>query len=272
MSGEGPAHEGYPFVKDGVELAFDRGWTIRFDHIVASLGRLRVAARDGEVAYEGTDTYLAELTTDDPMVVELHDLTARRWDVLDFQVVPADDGAVLLNEIEPEVVAHMTSEGLTYFYEGTAERDGMRFTFRYGLKNPTRNSNCTNGNDGTQGVVVGDASVTTTELTVHLDHLFWDKLGAEQTRMRFDAMAAADAADLGGNGDRVITYDELSNQRLSDMQGMDGGPLVDLDGAPIVYDPGTTPLSEPTLRGFVAASTATQVHINGLGFCTIEAL
>ena len=36
LSGEGPATAGYPFVKDGFELAFDRGWTVQFDHIGVS--------------------------------------------------------------------------------------------------------------------------------------------------------------------------------------------------------------------------------------------
>ena len=272
ISGEGPARDGYPFTKDGFELVFDEGWSIQFHHMVASVGRLRVATTDGEVAYDGQDTYLAELTTGDPVVLDLDDLTARRWDALDVQVVPAQDDAVLVNDVDAAIAETMRFDGLTYYYEGTAERDGMSFDFRFGLANPTRNTSCTNGNDDTQGVVVQNGSVTETELTIHLDHMFWDTLGSQQFLMRFDAMAAADDAAVGGDGDHVITLDELAAQRLSDLKGLDGAPLVDASGAAIVYDPGTTPLSEPTLRGFVLASTATQLHINGLGFCTIEAL
>lgn len=272
ISGEGPAKEGYPFVKDGVELAFAEGWTVTFDHVVASVGDLQVATTDGDVAHESPARYLAELTTGDPTVLTLDALTARRWDRLSMAVLPADDTSVNVNGVDAAIVDRMTSEGLTYYYRGQASRDGMTYDFEFGLRNPTRNTDCTNGEDSTQGVVVRNGSLTETEITIHLDHMFWDTLGSQQLVLRFDAIAAADLPEVGGDGDGLITFDELENQRLSDLRGLDGEPLVDAEGMPLTYNPASTPLSEPTLRGFILASTATQLHINGLGFCTIEAL
>lgn len=275
VSGEGPAREGYPFVKGGFELAFIEGWEVDFDHVVVSLGSLRVEATDGAVAHEGTERYLAELTTGDPTLIELQGVTARRWDRLSFEVMPATAAAIEVSPVDPAIRERMVDEGLTYYYEGVARRDDHVFAFRFGLRNPTRNSACTNGVDGTAGVVVPNGSQASVELSVHLDHMFWDTLGSEKFEMRFDAIAAADLPrdppEVGGDGDGEVTFDELVGQRLSDLRGLDGEPLT-FSGQPVSYDPASTPLSEPTLRGFILASTATQVHLNGLGLCTIQAL
>ncbi|MEM9691095.1 MAG: hypothetical protein AAGA56_00995 [Myxococcota bacterium] len=270
ISGEGPATDGYPFVKDGVELSFVEGWEVQFDHIVASMGEISVAATDGTVAHQGTERYLADLAQGDVTVLTLPDITARRWDRIGVNVLPASSESIALSGIDASIVDTMVSEGLTYYYDGRASRDGMSFRFVFGLRNPTTNTDCTNGDDSTQGVIVENGSFTESELTVHIDHLFWDTLGSEQLRLRFDAMAAADLESVGGNGDGVITFEELENQRLSDLRGLDGEPLLGDDGEILSYNPASTPLSESTLRGFVLASTATQVHLNGLGFCTIQ--
>lgn len=270
VSGEEPAEEGFPLVEDGVELAFVEGWEVTFDHVVISVGNLRVEAGDGTVAHAGSDRYLADLTAGDAELVRLEGVTARRWDRLSFEIVPASAASIDLG-VDAAIAETMVAEGYNYFYEGFARRDDVVYRFRFGLANPTRNSDCTNGIDGTQGVVVPNGTIATAEISVHLDHMFWDTLGSEDFAMRFDAIAAADLPEVGGNGDGEITLDELAEQRLSDLRGLDGEPLT-FDGEPVSYDPGPTPLSEPTLRAFVLASTAAQAHLDGEGLCTIQAL
>ena len=99
------------------------------------------------------------------------------------------------------------------------------------------------------------SSVAETELTFHLDHVFFDSLGDREPVMRFDAWAAA-AGD-----DARVTLEDLAAQPLADLRGVDGEPLG------VAYDPGPTPLPSSDLRAFVIASITTVGHLDGEGHC-----
>ncbi|HSO00666.1 MAG TPA: hypothetical protein VLS89_20380, partial [Candidatus Nanopelagicales bacterium] len=108
---------------------------------------------------------------------------------------------------------------------------------------------------------------TDAEITFHVDHVFWDTLGAEQSRLRFDPMWGANK-----NRDLVIDLDELAAQRLADLTDPEGQPLLDEAGQPLVYNPGSIPLPDKNLLEFVLVSAASQAHLNGLGLCSVQAL
>lgn len=105
------------------------------------------------------------------------------------------------------------------------------------------------------------------ELTCHVDDLFWDTLGAEQARLRFDPIWGADR-----DRDGFVDLDELAQQRLADLQDPDRAPLLDEDGVPLVYDPGAVPLADKNLREFLVAASASQAHLDGLGLCSVQRL
>lgn len=266
VSGEDAAKDGFPVEDDGEVIAFADDWRLSFDKYIVSLGSLSLLSEDGDRGYETSTTYVADLTLGDPDIVEIDGLAARRWSNLSFRVVAAKADAVRLNDVSDADLERMVQGGLTYWIEGTATKGDDSYRLQLALANPTTNARCTNGLDSTDGVVVKNNSTTEAELTVHIEHLFWDTLGAEQTVLRFDPFAAA--ADSTG----LITLEGLSNQRLSDLRGPGGGPLLDGDGAPIIYDPASTPLPDQSLAEFVLAATSTQIHLNGIGLCTVTRL
>ncbi len=100
------------------------------------------------------------------------------------------------------------------------------------------------------------------EVTIHAEHMFYDRLGTHRgVELRFDAFAAT--ADEG----QVITPEGLSGQTLLDLRGLDGGELKDDQGRPVVYEPGAYTVR--TLQEFVTRSVVDQAHLNGGGVCTI---
>ena len=262
ITGEDAAKDGFPVSDDGEVIAFSDGdWQVVFDKYLVSFGNLRVRSSDGGSGYETGEIYVADMTQGDPTVADVR-LSARRWDRLSFEVVPAQSDATRLNEVSDEDVQRMVEGGLTYWVTGTATLGDDSYRLELALSNPTTNNNCTNGLDNTDGVVVKNNSSTVAELTVHIEHMFWDRLGSEQTLLRF----APFAASAGSDG--LITLETLATQRLADLQGLEG-PLVSADGLPIIYDPGSTPLPDQNLAEFVRAATSTQVHLNGEGLCTV---
>lgn len=266
VSGEGAAKQGYPFVKNGAEIAFADGWTLRFSKYLASVGELRLTSADDTVAFESKAVYVMDLHLGDPTIATFEGLPARRWERFGFRVVPPPPDAIKVGTVADEDLERMRREGYNYWLEGTAEKGGKAYSFAWGLANPTRATNCTSGIDGTEGIVVRKSTTTEAEITFHLDHLFWDTLGTERNNLRFDAIAAASTDDT------VIAWEELASQSLADLRGLDGGPLVDAGGKPVVYNPGSVPLPAQTLQAFMLATAAGQAHLNGLGLCTISRL
>ena len=253
-------------MKNGAEIRFVDGWAVRFSKYLVSVGDLRLATADDVDAFASPDVFVADLHLGDPIIFLQEGLTARRWERFGFRVLPPPPTAKAVGQVAAEDLARMQQEGFNYWIEGTAEKSGRSVSFAWGLANPTRATNCTNGLDNTEGVVVRNNTTTDVEITFHLDHLFWDTLGTEVANLRFDAIAAT-ANDAG-----KVAFDVLATQALSDLRGPDGRPLVDDEGNRILYNPGSVPLPEQTLRAFMLATSAGQAHLNGLGLCTISRL
>lgn len=266
VSGEGAAQSGYPYVKNGTEIRFADGWTVRFSKYLVSVGEVRLATTTDAEAIASPEVFVVDLHRGDATILEQDGLEPRRWERLGFRVVPPPATARTIGDVNAEDVARMQRGGFNYWLEGTAEKAGRTVSFAWGLANPTRATNCTNGLDGTEGVVVRHNATTDVEITFHLDHLFWDTLGTEIANLRFDAIAAA------ADGTGAVRLDALAGQPLADLRGLDGGPLRDEAGVRILYNPGSVPLPSQDLRAFMLATSAGQAHVNGLGLCTISRL
>lgn len=268
VSGEGAAKEGYPYVKQGVEIRFVDGWSIEFRKYLVSFGDIEIRGQDGELGSASGRRYVADLHTGDPVAEEIEGLAPRRWESVSFSVLPAGEDSAPIGGATAEDAALMAAGGFAYYLDAIATHpERGSFEARWGLANPTRNRNCTNGLDGTDGVIVRPSATTDAEITFHVDHAFWDTLGAEQSRLRFDPMWGANRG-----GDALIELDELAQQRLADLTDPEGQPLLDEAGQPLVYNPGSIPLPDKNLREFVLISAASQAHLNGLGLCSVQAL
>lgn len=107
-------------------------------------------------------------------------------------------------------------------------------------------------------VVVGELRVASSggearvQATIHADHLFYDDLQNPAARMRFDAMAAADA-----NDDGEVTLGELAAVPLSSL------PLG-------TYGTGSV-ANVDDLRSFLTTLLRALGHFQGEGECTPRA-
>jgi hypothetical protein len=253
ISGEEAAEVGFP----AGDIAFADGWTMEFDHVLVAVGA--VMLDDEEIA-------------GDQMIVDLHNgrrelfteemLTPRRYGIGYTLAVPLPS-AFAQGPVDADAMGRMRAAGASLYIEGTATHPTHgEYTFEIVLARPIVASACEQA-DGTLGVVVPESGTAEGEITVHLDHLFFDSATAEEPSLRFEAWAAA------AGEDRHITMEDLAGQDLADLVGIDGEPLM--DGSTLVaYEPPATGLPAANLGEFVAAMAITVPHWTGEGHCDYE--
>lgn len=252
-SGEEAAEVGYP--TPGPEpIAFADGWSMTFDHVIVSIDAVSVGG-----------AVLAR----PPMLVDLHQgrvelfteaaLAPGRLGIgYDLATVSAD--AVEIGTIDSAARARMQAASASVHIEGTATHATHgEYTFEIVLPRGVMAEDCEQA-DGTMGVVVPENGTAEGEITIHLDHLFFDSATAEEPSLRFEAWAAVAGAD------RHVTMDELAMQDLTDLVGVDGMPLDD-EGTLVVYEPPATGLPSLNLREHVLAQAITVPHWMGEGHC-----
>jgi hypothetical protein len=259
-SGEDAAREGFPVGEGDAEIAFVDGWTVRFDHVLVSIADFSLRIRGGDDAGLDADPVVADLHLGNAELWAFDGVPARRWDRVGFRYVPARAGVRAANDVGASALAAMIDNGYSLLVSGTAEKDGREVDFEYGFDFEVAHTRCVNALDDTDGLVVPAGAAAEAEITVHLDHLFFDTYASEDAELRFDPMAAV-APDDG-----PVTLDDLSVQdNLSDLLGPDGQPLD------LAYDSGSAfdPVPED-LREYVIAAATTTGHFNGEGHCDYE--
>ncbi|RKH37220.1 hypothetical protein [Corallococcus sicarius] len=244
---------------------FQDQWSVQFSKYLVSLGDFTLTSASGDVR-ASQEHVLVDVQKGDVPLTALTGLEAGRWNV-DFRVSPPEARTVAGPSVSAEDLAMMRERGFSYYVEGRAQhRDPTRglYTFRMGFPVHARMVDCINGVDGTQGIVVPENSVAEAEVTIHAEHMFYDRLGTHRgVQLRFEAIAAT------ADANRVITPEGLASQDLLDLHGLDGGTLTDAQGQPVVYQPGAYDLR--TLQAFVTQSIVDQAHLNGGGVCTVAA-
>ncbi|HZH17553.1 MAG TPA: hypothetical protein VE057_24580 [Archangium sp.] len=256
MSGGDGTQRGYP------SHLFQDGWSVQFTKYLVSLGDFTLTSAAGEQRVSG-EHVLVDVQKGDIPLTELKGLTAGRWSV-GFRVgPPREDTKLPDGSVSDEDLAMMRERGYSYWVEGVAVKGGVGvYTFRMGFPVSAHMVDCVNGVDGTLGLVVPESSVAEAEVTIHAEHMFYDRLGTHRgVELRFDAFAAT------ADADKVITPEGLAGQRLLDLRGLDGGELKDAQGRPVVYEPGAYTVR--TLQEFVTQSIVDQAHLNGGGVCTV---
>jgi len=256
ISGEEAAVDGWPVG----DVGFVDGWSMDFTTLVVNVGEVELRSADGETAAIEVDDALVDLHQGDRVLYTLDAVGARRWDDVRYRLRPPTDASVDFGPIDPAVRAQMIAQGWSVYLEATATKGDQTRTLAWGLDMNVLNARCVAG-DGTDGLVVATGGVTEAQLTLHWDHLFFDSLVLDEAEMRFDAMAAV------AEPDGSVPLDALDAQRLADLRDAAGDPLVDADGEPVVYDPGSEALPEPTLFHHVRSAATTVGHFQGEGHC-----
>jgi hypothetical protein len=147
--------------------------------------------------------------------------------------------------------------------------------------NPDLGSGIDPGSDlANRGIQANSNGAVYAQITVHVDHLFWDKLKQEGTPLRFDPIAAWAPADTSTT---PLALDGL-NKSLS-ATFADGTPLPDRAAYQNVPGGYTSDQSNPdqvlldlngvssssvkNLADFIAFSAQSQMHLNADGLCYV---
>jgi hypothetical protein len=197
----------------------------------------------------------------------------------------------------------MISEGVSVLYVGTATFKGNDcrssdpaydystlpkvVRFRFGFKTPTSFRNCQNtdlrgkpfdGEEAQRGVQV--SAPTTAQITLHVDHPFWNTVDHDAAELFFDQMAAA------ASPDGLLTLDDLGARDVTSLRDRNGRELPwrscvaskpvkpgmrKFDPGSVRVDPAAPP--ETALRhylDYVAYVQSTQGHLNADGLCAVQ--
>jgi hypothetical protein len=186
------------------------------------------------------------------------------------------------------------SQGLTALVVGSAAYKGPPATglfadlpktvrFRIAFRAPVTYVNCQNpDNDPAEpfpneehlrGVQVRPNASTAVQLTVHTDHLFWDKLAHDQA-LHFDPFACA----VLGATEPTVRLEDLAALDWLGFRCKDGRALpprsvvpdhTPVAGSILYYDSnGVAPL--PSFAEFVTYSWSTAGHLNSDGLCAVR--
>jgi hypothetical protein len=260
ISGEEASLAGYPVGSGDDEIAFSDGWTLEFEKILISLDAFELESADGDSAGVESGPVIADLHKGMPELWSFDDVPAQRWDRVGYRYVVPSDRSRKANDIDQDALERMIDEGYSFYVEGVAKKGDREIPIEWGFAFELELTRCENGRDGTDGIVVAENKLNEAEVTVHLDHLFFDSFAVDDAELCFDAMAAVAPED------GPLTLDDLAKQNnLSAPKDADG-ELLDL-----VYDPGSTFNPVPkTLKDFVIGAASTTGHWNGEGHCHYE--
>lgn len=223
-----------------------------------------------------------------------------------FDIVTASAEAKLTNldAAAQTDYAEMQAKGLSVLYVGTATFKGVdckssdpnydfsqlpkSVRFRLGFTSPTSYENCQNtdlrgrafdGEEAQRGVQVKETGSTVAQITLHVDHPFWNTVDHDAAELFFDQMAAA--ADRDGN----LVTDDLAALDFTSFKDRAGKALpwrsCMSNKAPKTgtraFDPGSVAVNpsapaSAALRSYgdyVRYQQSTQGHLNADGLCAI---
>lgn len=255
LSGEEASREGFPVG----DIAFVDGWSLDFERVIVSLVDVRIASSDGDEAAIEVDPIVADLHLGEPVAWTFEGVPAQRWDRISYHFGPPTAASRRVGTVDEATVTSMIAGRHALHVEGVASRGEETVPFAFALDLDVDATRCESA-DGTEGLVVREATFTDAQLTIHLDHLFFDSYATDEPAMRFDAMAA-----VVGDDD-LLTLDDLQAQSTTDVRDADGAPIL-VGGSPLLYDAGDLPLDAPNLRDFVRAAAITVGHFQGEGHC-----
>lgn len=232
----------------GAAVGFENGWTVRYTRFLVNVGDFTVAASDGTVGGALAPMRVYDLTaTAAPFAVgRISAVPSRRMDLVSYRIGPAAADSTAGNASAADV-AFMQAGGYAVYVEGEGTRTGAAVRFRWGFTRTVRFERCA-GPDRSAGLAVPSGGNVDAQITIHGDHFFYDDLQSETARLRFDAIAAADA-----DADGAVTLEELAR--------------VDLTTLPSTQYGGGDMGRVRTLRDFVTAISATIGHFDGEGHC-----
>jgi hypothetical protein len=203
--------------------------------------------------------------------------------------------------------AEMVAKGWSVLYVGTATFKGQDckssdptydfdalprvVRFRFGFATPTQYINCQNtdlrgrafdGEEAQRGVQVKTSGSTVAQITLHVDHPFWNTVDHDAAELFFDQIAVAASPD--GN----VTLDDLAKLDFTAFKDAAGRDLPwrscvaskpprqgtrAFDSGSVAVDPAASP--DTALRNYhdyVSYQQSTEGHLNADGLCAVKRL
>ncbi|MGA7743114.1 MAG: hypothetical protein ACLP66_23590 [Polyangia bacterium] len=174
----------------------------------------------------------------------------------------------------------------------------MTVSFTMGWNDATSNTNCVNADLGDEanlanrGIVIFPDQAAIAQVTMHVDHVFWDKLKQEGAALRFDPIAAFAPQDTSTTPFSLNTFHSqhllatfADGTPLPDRAPYQPNPSPNISGS-VTNDIQPNPLQVTfNLNGvtapdgsafpddlvqFMAFSAQSQMHLNAQGLCYIK--
>ena len=240
---------GEEYIEDAIPSAeFEDGWQIKFSKFNVVIQDIKVASSKGGMGSSMSGQKVFDLTKKGPVdVVKFEKLPADRWNEVSYAIAPAS-GSATAGNADAADVTKMNTDKLSLHVIASATKGSITKTFDWAFTTKTGYVDCESA-EGGKGVVIPTGSTATVQLTIHGDHLFYDDLQSPDAKLRFDAIAAADA-----NSDGTVTLEELAAVSLTTL------PLTQ-------YGTGGA-AQVKNLRDFVTSLSRTVGHYQGEGECT----
>ncbi len=232
------------------------GWSVAFDQYVATFGLIHLMPAAGGTDFMVQPRLVLDLTTvpETGRILRMGALPEGRYS-LEY-TMPVATAEMTRDESVPQAdFDRMVAEGCSYLIRGTAT-NGAR-TIALDLCLDAEASYDCSSMEGMEGIVVSAGS-TTTFLTVHGDHMFFNGFpdGDEGTIVRRGSWLAL--VDDATGADGTIDAADLEATPISVLPTSD----YVLTGAPTVEGAAVT-----NMALYVRAQLSTQGHLNGEGEC-----
>jgi hypothetical protein len=226
-----------------------------------------------------------------------------------FDIVAANVNATRTNldSAADADYADMVKQGWAVLYVGSATFKGTdckssdasydfsalpkTVKFRFGFKTPSQYINCQNtdlrgkafaGEEAQRGVQVDSHGGSSAQITLHVDHPFWNTVDHDAAELFFDQMAAL------ASPDGTLTLDDLSKADFTSFKDKSGASLPwrscvstkepkqgtrAFDSGNVAVNPMGSP--DTALRhygDFVSYQQSTEGHLNADGLCAVKRL
>jgi hypothetical protein len=256
-------------------------------------------------ALEGKDPHAQSLVRFDALDGNKAFDPARRY-AFGFDIIAASTAAkhTNLDAAAEADYAEMLAKGLSVLYVGTATFKGVDckqsgdydFTklpkvvkFRFGFQSPTKYKNCQNtdlrgkafeGEEAQRGVQMDEHGGTVAQITLHVDHPFWNTVDHDAAELFFDQMAAV------ASPDGTLVTEDLAKLDFTGFKDAEGKALPwrscvatkPVKSGTRKFDSGSVPVDRnaapsDALRNyadFVKYEQSTQGHLNADGLCAVE--
>lgn len=247
----------------------DDGWAISFKRVLITIGRASVDGDSCNSYSEARYTRVLSLLGA-PAREKISESFALGHCDFGFAVINAESDSLLGSTATADDVSFLRTagedkyagpSGISFYVEGDATKGDARETFAWKFRGRMREEQCSEMVDGksVQGLDLVQDGEVSIDVTIAPERIFADGVDPDQSKLRFDAIAAADTE--AGDADGEVTLDEL---------GLVPFDAVTSDDA-YAPAPADTGLMFTTLEDFVYLGVApTVARYRGTGKCKAQ--